>query len=99
MVILNCQRQLKKDMGRELESGEKIRLRDEPMWVVIHMYMEAMLGIFLYSYLYLKLAKNAMSLLLSLMFSFQQNQRIREWNRFCLETWWRWGWPKQCIHM
>jgi hypothetical protein len=31
--------------------------RDEPMWVVIHMCMEAMLGISLYSYLYLKLAK------------------------------------------
>jgi hypothetical protein len=31
--------------------------RDEPMWVAIHMYMEAMLGISLYSFLYLKLAK------------------------------------------
>jgi hypothetical protein len=31
--------------------------RDEPMWVVIHMCMEAMLGISMYSYLYLKLAK------------------------------------------
>jgi hypothetical protein len=31
--------------------------RDEPMWIVIHMYMEAMLGISLYSYPYLKLAK------------------------------------------
>jgi hypothetical protein len=31
--------------------------RDEPMWVVIHMSMEAMLGISLYSYPYLKLAK------------------------------------------
>jgi hypothetical protein len=31
--------------------------RDEPMWVVIHMCMEAMLGICLYSYPYLKLAK------------------------------------------
>jgi hypothetical protein len=31
--------------------------RDEPMWVVIHMCMEAMLGVSLYSYLYLKLAK------------------------------------------
>jgi hypothetical protein len=27
------------------------------MWVAIHMYMEAMLGISLYSYRYLKLAK------------------------------------------
>jgi hypothetical protein len=31
--------------------------RDEPMWVAIHKCMEAMLGISLYSYLYLKLAK------------------------------------------
>jgi hypothetical protein len=31
--------------------------RDEPIWVVIHMCMEAMLGISLYSYLYVKLAK------------------------------------------
>jgi hypothetical protein len=30
---------------------------DEPMWVAIHMCMEAMLGISLYSYLCLKLAK------------------------------------------
>jgi hypothetical protein len=27
--------------------------RDEPMWIVIHMCMEATLGISLYSYLYL----------------------------------------------
>jgi hypothetical protein len=31
--------------------------RDEPVRVIIHMYMEAMLGLSLYSYLYLKLAK------------------------------------------
>jgi hypothetical protein len=31
--------------------------RDEPMWVAIHKCMEAMLGISLSSYLYLKLAK------------------------------------------
>jgi hypothetical protein len=31
--------------------------RDEPVWVAIHMCMEAMLGTSLYSYLYLKLAK------------------------------------------
>jgi hypothetical protein len=33
--------------------------RDEPMWVAIHKCMEATLGISLYSYLYLKLAKMA----------------------------------------
>jgi hypothetical protein len=31
--------------------------RDESIWVVIHMCMEAMLGISLYSYPYVKLAK------------------------------------------
>jgi hypothetical protein len=31
--------------------------RDEPMWIAIHKCMEAMLGMSLYSYLYLKLAK------------------------------------------
>jgi hypothetical protein len=59
--------------------------RDEPMWVAIHKCMEAMLGISLYSYLYLKLAKT-LFFLLSLMFSLQQNQRTRGQNRF----WW-WG--------
>jgi hypothetical protein len=61
--------------------------RDEPMWVAIHIYMEAMLGISLYSYLYFKLIKSAISFLLSLMLSLQQNQR-RGWNRFCLEVGW-----------
>jgi hypothetical protein len=42
--------------------------RDEPIRVVIHMCMEAMLGISLYSYLYLNLAK-MLSFLLSLVFS------------------------------
>jgi hypothetical protein len=32
--------------------------RDEPMWVAIHMCMEAMLGISLYNCLYPKLAKS-----------------------------------------
>jgi hypothetical protein len=31
--------------------------RDESVWFAIHMCMEEMLGIFLYSYLHLKLAK------------------------------------------
>jgi hypothetical protein len=31
--------------------------KDEPMWVAIHKCMEATLGISLYSYLYLKVAK------------------------------------------
>jgi hypothetical protein len=59
--------------------------RDETMCVVMHMCMEAMLGISLYSYPYLKLAK-MLSFLLSLMFSLQQNQRTRGQSRFCLEA-------------
>jgi hypothetical protein len=31
--------------------------RDKPMWVAIHKYIKATLGISLYIYLYLKLAK------------------------------------------
>jgi hypothetical protein len=51
--------------------------RDEPMCVAIHMCMEAILGISLYSYLYLKLAKTLCFFLLSLMVSLQQNWRTR----------------------
>jgi hypothetical protein len=58
---------------------------DEPMWVTIYKCMEALLGITMYSYLYLKLAK-MLSFLLSLMFSLQQNQRTRWQNRFCPEA-------------
>jgi hypothetical protein len=43
-------------MGRDQEVVKRSG-RDESTWVVIHMYMEAMLGISLYSYPYLKLAK------------------------------------------
>jgi hypothetical protein len=53
--------------------------RDEPIQVVIHICMEAMLGIPLYSYLYLELAK-----MLCLMSPLQQNWRRRQ-NRFYLE--------------
>jgi hypothetical protein len=56
--------------------------RDESIWVVIHMCIEAMLGISLYSYLYLKLAKT-LSFLLSLMFSLQQSQRTRGYVCVC----------------
>jgi hypothetical protein len=52
-VILNWQRPLwEGDQEVVKRSG-----RDEPVWVVIRMCMEAMLGISLYSYPYLKLAK------------------------------------------
>jgi hypothetical protein len=53
-------------MGRGPGSSEEVS-RDEPVWVVIRKCMEAMLGISLYNYLYLKLAK----MLLFLMFSLQ----------------------------
>jgi hypothetical protein len=43
-------------MGRDYEVLKRSG-RDEPMWVEMHMYMVAMLGISLNSYLYLKLAK------------------------------------------
>jgi hypothetical protein len=43
-------------MGRRPGSSEESD-RDEPMWVAIHMCMEATPGISLYRYLYLKLAK------------------------------------------
>jgi hypothetical protein len=39
------------------------------MWVVIHMCMEAILGSSLNSYLYLKLAKHYVSLIISYVFS------------------------------
>jgi hypothetical protein len=37
--------------------GSKRSGRDESIWVEIHMCMEAMLGISLYNYVYLRLAK------------------------------------------
>jgi hypothetical protein len=58
--------------------------RDKSVLVVVHMCMEKMLGISLYSYLYLKLEK-VLSFLLLFMFSLQQNRR-RGQNRFCLEA-------------
>jgi hypothetical protein len=69
------------------------------MWVAIHKCMEAMLGISLYSYLYLKLAKNAMSFLLSLMFFLNKIGEEEGGNRFSLEAAGGLGGHKQCIHM
>jgi hypothetical protein len=57
--------------------------RDEPMWVAIHMYMEAMLEISLYSYFHLKLAK--VLRLSNYLLCFQQNWRRRQ-NWICLEA-------------
>jgi hypothetical protein len=50
--------------------------RDEPMWIVIYICMVTTLGIPLYSYLYLKLAK-MLSFLLSLIFLFNKNWRTK----------------------
>jgi hypothetical protein len=49
------------------------------MWTAIHMCMEATLGNFLYSYLYLKPAKTDMSFSLSPMFSKKsENKRVEQ---------------------
>jgi hypothetical protein len=74
-------------MGRGLGSSEAGR--DEPIGVVILMCVEAMLGISLYSYLYLKLAKHHTFLIIFYIFFLLQNWRTREWSRFCLEAGWR----------
>jgi hypothetical protein len=74
IVILNWQRPLWEG-DQEVMKGSG---RDEPIWFAIHMCMESTLGISLYSYLYLKLAKTP-SFLLSLMFSLQQN-----WIKQCI---------------
>jgi hypothetical protein len=86
--------------------------RDESIQVVIHLYMEAVLGISLLRIAMLAIListnKNALFFLLLLMSSLQQNWRKGQ-NRFCPEV--RWGgeregaegrgdkWPKQCIHV
>jgi hypothetical protein len=52
-IILNWQRPLwEEDQEVVKRSG-----RDEPVWVAIHLCVKATLGISLYSYFYLKLAK------------------------------------------
>jgi hypothetical protein len=99
-VILNWQRPLW-DRDQELTKRSD---RDEPMWVVIHMCMEATLGICLYSYLYLKLAKTLCLSYYHFMFSLQQNQRPRGRNRHCPKAGGEGGagsgrWPKQCLNM
>jgi hypothetical protein len=58
--------------------------RDETIWVLIHLYMEAVLGISLCSYPYLKLAKTLCHSYYPLIFSLQQNWR-KEQNAFFLE--------------
>jgi hypothetical protein len=61
--------------------------RDEPVWVAIHRYMEATLGISLYSYLYLKLSKTLCLSYYLLCFLEAGFGGVGV------------GWPKQGIHM
>jgi hypothetical protein len=49
----------KATMGRDQEVVKRSG-RNEPIWVSIHIYMVTMIGNSLYTYLYLKLAKNTM---------------------------------------
>jgi hypothetical protein len=74
--------------------------RDEPMWIVIYMCMEATLGISLYSYLYLKLAKILCLSYYLLCFLFN---KVREQEDGTGSAWKQGGamggWPKQYIHM
>jgi hypothetical protein len=74
--------------------------RDKPVWAAIHMRMEAMLGISLYSYLYLKPAKTLyIFIIISYVFSSTKSEK-RGRNRFYSEAGGGAGrWPKQCTHM
>jgi hypothetical protein len=72
-VILNWQRALWEGDWEVIKRS----CRDEPIQVVIYMCMEAMLGISLYSYLYLKLAK-MLSFFLLLMFSTKLEKRAEQ---------------------
>jgi hypothetical protein len=79
----------------------KRSVRDESIQVVIQPVDGAMLGIFLYSYLYLKLAKMLCLSYYLLYFLFNKiGEEEGRRNRFCLEGSGCWGqrWPKQCIH-
>jgi hypothetical protein len=87
-IILDWQRLLwEGDKVVEKKSG-----RDEPVWIAIHEGMEAMLGISLYSYLYLKLAK---PLFFIIFYAFlQQNWRTRGQNPGSGVDGWGRGGPK-----
>jgi hypothetical protein len=81
--------------------------RDEPIGVVIHMYMEAMLGISLYSYPYLKLANMLCLSYYCLYLLFNKLEKRVEQVLPGSEGlgdrgrgWGRWErWPKQCMHI
>jgi hypothetical protein len=82
--------------------------RDESILAIIYMYLEAMLGISLYSYLYLKLAKMLCLSYYCICFLFnkigEEGRTGSAWKR----GWWRRRggsgcrrkrWPKQCMHI
>jgi hypothetical protein len=77
-VILKWQRPL-------WEGGKEVlkrSARDELMWVAIHKYMEATLGISLYSYIYLKLEKQYVFLSIAYVFSSTNSEnKGRKWGR------------------
>jgi hypothetical protein len=83
--------------------------RNKSIPVVMHMCMDAMLGISLCIPILISTSKNALSFLLLLMSSLQQNWR-RGQKRFCLEARRVAGeragtgnrgkkWPKQCMYL
>jgi hypothetical protein len=95
-------------MNYELEKRQELvkrSVRDESTWDVTHLYIEAMLGISLYSYLYLNAC-------LSYYFLYFLFNKIRDKGR--TDSAWQWGgvkrsvrgwrvggekWPKQCMHI
>jgi hypothetical protein len=84
IVILNWQRPLWKEDQEVVERSG----RGEPIWVAIHKCMEAMLGISLCSYLYLKLVKTICLSYYILYFFFN---KITEQNGGTGSAWKRWS--------
>jgi hypothetical protein len=80
--------------------------RNEPMWIAIHLCMETMLGISLYSYPYLKEQKCYVFLIISYVFSSTILEKRAEQVLPGSEVGGEeqdglWGerWPKQCMHI
>jgi hypothetical protein len=95
-IILNWQRQpWEGDQEGVNRSGT-----EEPMWVAIHKCMEAMLGISLYSYCYLKLVKMLCLSFYFLCFLFNKiGERAEQVLHRKGEGGGAGGGPKQYIHM
>jgi hypothetical protein len=77
--------------------------RDESMWVAIHKCIEAMLGISMYSSLYLKVAKMLILSYYLLCFLFNKIGEQEGGTGSALKAGvgvgWGGRWPKQCKHM